>query len=209
MKISLFIYLTIPLLISSCSSTTPDSFYDSNGKKTKSVTCSIYNKSSCIKQAGKICKSKGYKIIRKTWPSPYISGLDIQCNQKQLNKSNKSKPIDPRKVVIIKGSKDAVINGNVLRGAKLYGSGDLIINGYLKGGAMLSGSGDLIINGSLMNGAKLHGSGDLIVKGDAHGNILSTGSGDVTIKNDFYGIMTIRGSGDLAVGGTRKGTIKK
>jgi len=190
--------------------------YLSDGSTGWKVSC-LGTTSDCYKKAYKMCP-KGIKKIRLNsgYAGPSLMGnsrghnLFFKCENKQSNKDSKKQPksTNHHKVVIIKGSKDTVISGNVLRGAKLYGSGNLIVNGNLQGIAELFGSGDLIVNGNLLSGAKLHGSGDLIVKGDVRGNILSRGSGDVNINNNFYGIITIRGSGDLTVRGSKKGVIK-
>lgn len=84
MKINILLFFFISIFLSSCAATNSKStepFYDTNGKKTQVVTCSMYSTKNCNKKAGNICKSKGYKVKDKRKEAfSYTTKLYFQCN---------------------------------------------------------------------------------------------------------------------------------
>lgn len=62
----------LTILLSSCASfskISTESYYGKNGKKNQVTTCSMYKESNCNRNAGNICKSKGYKVVSKVKPA--------------------------------------------------------------------------------------------------------------------------------------------
>jgi len=66
MKISIVLFLFIVMTLSGCA--TASKTYTSNGKEGYSINCSgtLLNWGLCYKKAGKLCGTKGYKVLEKS-----------------------------------------------------------------------------------------------------------------------------------------------
>lgn len=84
MKVNVMALFSLSIFLSSCStgnSKSTEPFYDTNGRKTQVVTCSMYSTKNCNKKAGSICKSRGYKVKDKRKEAfSYTTKLYFQCN---------------------------------------------------------------------------------------------------------------------------------